>query len=88
MSQPRGMCAVHAERQQEVSMADNHSSITGLTDEEAREFHSFFVSGFIGFTIIALVAHFLVWQWRPWFPGVKGYALFDGVVNSVQTLIG
>lgn len=69
-------------------MADNRSSLTGLTSEEAREFHSFFVSGFIGFTIIALVAHFLVWQWRPWFPGVKGYALLEGAMNSVQTLIG
>jgi light-harvesting complex 1 beta chain len=25
------------------------------------------------FTVIAIVAHILVWQWRPWIPGVAGY---------------
>jgi light-harvesting complex 1 beta chain len=24
------------------------------------------VQGFIGFTAIAVVAHLLVWAWRPW----------------------
>ncbi len=66
-------------------MADK--SLTGLTHEEAREFHGFFVSGFIGFTVIAIIAHFLVWQWRPWFPSVKGYAaLNDGVTSTVAAL--
>jgi light-harvesting complex 1 beta chain len=49
-------------------MAENKSaSLTGLTDDEAKEFHGLFVTGFIGFTVIAIIAHFLVWQWRPWF---------------------
>lgn len=39
---------------------------TGLTPEEAREFHKLFVVSFIAFTIIAIVAHILVWMWRPW----------------------
>jgi len=57
------------------------SSSSGLTDSEAREFHSIFVTSFIVFTVIAIVAHFLVWQWRPWLPGPNGYAtsLLDGV---------
>lgn len=38
----------------------------GLTPEEAKEFHKVFVSSFILFTIIAIIAHFLVWMWRPW----------------------
>lgn len=42
-------------------------SISGLTDQEAREFHGIFVSSFIGFTVIAIIAHVLVWMWRPWF---------------------
>jgi len=25
-----------------------------------------FVTSFIGFTVIAVVAHVLVWSWRPW----------------------
>lgn len=44
-------------------MADNSG---GLSDEEARAFHSYFTLGFIVFTGIAIVAHFLAWQWRPW----------------------
>ena len=29
---------------------------------------------FIIFTVIAVIAHFLAWQWRPWLPGASGYA--------------
>jgi light-harvesting complex 1 beta chain len=43
------------------------TSISGLTDEEAQEFHQYYIQGFIGFTAIAVVAHALVWFWRPWF---------------------
>jgi light-harvesting complex 1 beta chain len=42
------------------------SSISGLTDSEAEEFHRFYIQGFIGFTAVAVVAHILVWAWRPW----------------------
>ena len=48
-------------------------SMSGLTDSEAREFHSIFVTSFIVFTVIAIIAHILVWQWRPWLPGPDGY---------------
>ena len=47
-------------------MAEKRSSISGLTDEEAQEFHKFYIQGFVGFTAVAVVAHFLVWAWRPW----------------------
>ena len=47
-------------------MSDRKGSISGLTDDEAMEFHRYWVQGFIGFTAIAVVAHFLVWSWRPW----------------------
>lgn len=46
---------------------DRGGSLSGLTEQEAREFHGGFVSSFIGFTVIAIVAHVLVWNWRPWF---------------------
>jgi len=64
------------------------SSSSGLTDSEAREFHSIFVTSFIVFTVIAIVAHFLVWQWRPWLPGPNGYAtsLLDGVAFAKSFL--
>jgi light-harvesting complex 1 beta chain len=47
-------------------MAERKGSISGLTDEEAQEFHKFWVQGTIGFTAVAVIAHFLVWAWRPW----------------------
>lgn len=66
-------------------MADSRNSLTGLSDQEAREFHGIFLLGFIGFTLVAFLAHVLVWLWRPWFPGVDGYVLLD---HAEQTLTG
>jgi light-harvesting complex 1 beta chain len=54
-------------------MADSKGSLSGLTEEEAKEFHRLFMTSFIVFTLIAIVAHFLAWQWRPWLPGPNGY---------------
>lgn len=45
---------------------DKRGSLSGLTEREAREFHSIFLTSFAIFTVIAIVAHVLVWQWRPW----------------------
>jgi light-harvesting complex 1 beta chain len=49
-------------------------SLSGLSDDEAREFHSIFVRSFVIFTVIAIIAHILAWQWRPWLPGAQGYS--------------
>jgi light-harvesting complex 1 beta chain len=48
-------------------MADGGNSLSGLTEQEAQEVHKLFVSSFIGFTVVAIIAHILVWAWRPWF---------------------
>ena len=48
-------------------MENKRSTITGLNEEEAKEFHSLFVTSMIGYVVVAVIAHFLVWQWRPWF---------------------
>lgn len=62
-------------------------STSGLTDSEAREFHSIFVTSFIAFTVIAIIAHVLVWQWRPWLPGPNGYTeLMDGLALAKSML--
>ncbi|MFN0191210.1 MAG: light-harvesting antenna LH1, beta subunit [Aestuariivirga sp.] len=68
--------------------ADNRGgSLSGLTEQEAKEFHSIFMTSFIIFTVIAIIAHFLVWNWRPWLPGVGGYAsLTDGVNYAMSYL--
>ncbi|MDM0113796.1 light-harvesting antenna LH1, beta subunit [Variovorax sp. J22R133] len=55
--------------------------MSGLTEQEAKEFHGIFMTSFIIFTLIAVVAHFLVWQWRPWLPGAGGYA---SVINDAK----
>jgi light-harvesting complex 1 beta chain len=54
---------------------------------EAKEFHGLFISGFVGFTVVAIIAHVLVWSWRPWLPGPKGYALLDSAVNTLTSLV-
>ncbi|MEE4661419.1 MAG: light-harvesting antenna LH1, beta subunit [Halieaceae bacterium] len=41
--------------------------MSGLSGEEAKEFHGVFMSGFLGFTAVAVVAHILVFMWKPWF---------------------
>jgi light-harvesting complex 1 beta chain len=48
-------------------------SLSGLTESEAREFHSIFMTSFLIFVAIAVVAHILAWLWRPWLPGPGGY---------------
>jgi light-harvesting complex 1 beta chain len=43
------------------------ASLSGLTDEQAKEFHAQFRIGFQTFLAIAIVAHVLTFAWRPWF---------------------
>jgi light-harvesting complex 1 beta chain len=68
------------------SMADDkpRDSLSGLTDGEAKEFHNLFVSTFFIFVLIAFIAHFLAWQWRPWLPGAEGYT--SSIVDGVKTV--
>jgi light-harvesting complex 1 beta chain len=46
-------------------MADD-KTMTGLSEEEAQEFHAIFMSSFSGFVGVAVLAHVLAWVWRPW----------------------
>jgi light-harvesting complex 1 beta chain len=59
----------------DVRHGDRLGPSTYLTDSEAREFHSLFITSFIAFTIVAIIAHVLAWNWRPWIPGPDGYAM-------------
>jgi len=69
-------------------MASEESSRSGLTEKEAKEVHKFFISGFLLFTAVAIVAHVLVWMWRPWLPGKDGYSMLELTNTISQTLIG
>ena len=61
-------------------------SMSGLTEGEAKEFHSIFLTSFIVFVAIAIVAHILVWMWRPWLPGPQGYqnSMLENLNQTVQ----
>ena len=62
-------------------------SLSGLSAEEAQEFHGIFIVSFIGFTVVAIIAHFLAWQWRPWLPGPNGYSMIDHVNSFASSVI-
>jgi light-harvesting complex 1 beta chain len=68
-------------------VADGQVSPSGLSEAEAKEFHKIFVSSFLIFTLVAVVAHVLAWMWRPWLPGVNGYGMIDTVQTTVRTML-
>jgi light-harvesting complex 1 beta chain len=70
-------------------MADpsRSDSLSGLTASEAQEFHKIFMGSFILFTVIAIIAHFLVWMWRPWIPGPNGYSSLEEGVRLAGTYL-
>jgi light-harvesting complex 1 beta chain len=65
-------------------MADRES-LTGLTDAEAQEVHKYMVQGYFAFTAVAIVAHLLVWSWRPWFAPITGYK--TSLLEAVPALL-
>lgn len=67
---------------------ERKGSFSGLSEAEAKEFHSLFVTSFLIFTAIAVGAHVLAWMWRPWLPGVNGYGMIDTVHSAVQSMMG
>lgn len=67
-------------------MAEEKVSMSGLTDAEAKELHEIYMKGFALFTGVAVVAHFLVWLWRPWIPGPDGYAALESVTPVLSML--
>jgi light-harvesting complex 1 beta chain len=72
----------------EVIFMAEEKSLSGLSDNEAKEFHSIFVMSFIVFTVIAIIAHILAWNWRPWLPGAEGYtSMIDGVKAAVNSFM-
>jgi light-harvesting complex 1 beta chain len=70
-----------------MALDTDRPSLSGLTEPEAVEFHAIFMRSFIIFTVIAIIAHILVWMWRPWIPGPHGYAMLDNVHTAVHGVL-
>lgn len=72
--------------EQPVDFADrDRISLSGLTRPEAQEFNRFFLISFVVFTLIAIVAHYLVWAWRPWLQG--GAPVNTSMIDAVRPLL-
>jgi light-harvesting complex 1 beta chain len=70
-------------------MSDKQGLYLGnVSDAEAKEFHNGFMMGFMVWLAVAIVAHYLTWVWRPWFPGTAAYksASLDDVQQTVITV--
>ncbi|MCT8266103.1 light-harvesting antenna LH1, beta subunit [Afifella sp. JA880] len=66
---------------------DRPVSLSGLTEGEAREFHGVFMTSFMVFVAVAIVAHILAWMWRPWIPGPEGYAFLQDLPTTASALL-
>ena len=66
-------------------MADE--SMSGLTPNEAKEFHTYYMQGLVLFVGIAIVAHILVWIWRPWFHEGQMSSASDVLPSAATTLM-
>ncbi len=65
---------------------DRRTTLSGLTEPEAKEFNRLFVLSFIVFVAIAVVAHILAWLWRPW-GGSYNTSMLDNVHVASLTAV-
>jgi light-harvesting complex 1 beta chain len=70
----------------EAILAEEKVYMSGLTDSEAKELHEIYMKGFTLFTGVAVVAHILVWLWRPWIPGADGYAALENATTVLSMI--
>ncbi len=57
-----------------------------VSDAEAKEFHNGFMSGFYIWLLVAIVAHALVWAWKPWLTMETKCASFESLVAITNLL--
>ena len=60
---------------------------SNLSDDEAKEFHAGFITWMAAWVAIAVVAHFLVWIWRPWFGPPEHWAALTDKAQNVASAI-
>jgi light-harvesting complex 1 beta chain len=70
-------------------MADKTSSLPStVTRSDNVAFAGIFVTSFIVFLMIAIIAQTLTWHWRDWLPGAEGEkSLIGGVKAAVYTFM-
>ena len=61
-------------------------SLTGLTEEEALEFNQWMIRGTMVYLAFAVVAHALVYMWRPWLPNTGGVESVSGLMEVGQAI--
>lgn len=71
-----------------MSDQDRVGPSTYLTPEEAKAFHNLFFMSMGVFVTIAVIAHVLVWMWRPWFPGTPGYEATRTAATTISAPAG
>lgn len=69
-------------------MSDKQGLYLGnVSDAEAKEFHNGFMMGFIIWLAVAVVAHYLVWLWRPWLSTKMAGLDIDQAVSSITSML-
>ena len=58
-----------------------------VSDAEAKEFHNGFMMGFLIWLAVAVVAHYLVWLWRPWLSMKTAGLDIDQAVSSLTSML-
>lgn len=58
-----------------------------VSDAEAKEFHNGFMMGFMIWLAVAIVAHYLVWLWRPWLSMKTASIELDQAISTITTLL-
>jgi light-harvesting complex 1 beta chain len=49
-----------------MQMASDKRTLSGLTHEEAQEFHRIFVKSAIAMSLLPFLAHISMWFYQPW----------------------
>jgi light-harvesting complex 1 beta chain len=71
--QPREFSWDQSKQSGGFNMAGNNDlSLSGLTEDQAQELHSVYMSGLWTFTLMCVLAHIATWIWRPWFTSFGG----------------
>lgn len=62
--------------------------MAGTLRKDTRAFQAIYVTAFVVFLAVALIAQFLTLQWRSWLPGSESeQSLVDGVRSAVYTFM-